>query len=368
MLVRRFASFIFICALTSPAHLAAQDAAPPPRSYTVGVLSDNFPYAYVPDSQTGPVGFSVELFQAITRISPLDLRAVVGTTTDIHARFLAGDLDMLLAYAHSEEREQQFEFSHPYLTMNGEVFVRPDLAGTSALGDLRGLRLLVHRNSLGEQVLRDAGLGDSIEYADSVNDALQRVSEGDGDATLSSLLSGGAIVDRDRLNLRPSRITIPNYRIRYCFATRKGEVDLVTSLNEALALLHRSGEFERIYQKWFGRIEPRRFTPVQVLLAICVGLLVALAVAVFAAIRQRRMRRELIQTHNALERSNEHYNTVFQATPVGLIVAECTDSESAPRAGREPVSRFRNQPATRRPGRSPPRRPCSAPRPQQPRR
>ena len=331
MQTRRFLHLVLVFALVLSHALRAQAPASGIRSYTVGVLSDNYPYAYVPVSDTEPVGFAVELFQAIKRISPFELKTVVGTTTEIHAKFLAGELDMLLSYAYSEERAQQIGFSNPYLNMKGEVFVRTDMVGLKSINDLKGLRVMVHPNSLGERVLRETGLADSIVYAESVNDALQRVSEGEGDATLASLLSGGSIADRDRLNLKTARIHVPGYDVRYCFATQMDQVDLVTSLNEALAVIHRSGEFERIYQKWFGRIEPRRFTPVQVLLAICIGLLVALLVAIVAAIRQRRLRRELAQTYDALEQSKDHYYTVFDATPVGLIVAECVEAAGTPR-------------------------------------
>ena len=87
MLARRIVTLVLICVLKGPALLYAQDSVPIKRSYTVGVLSDNYPYAYVPESQTEPVGFSVELLQAINRIVPLELRTIVGTTPDIHAKF-----------------------------------------------------------------------------------------------------------------------------------------------------------------------------------------------------------------------------------------------------------------------------------------
>ncbi|WP_221030881.1 ATP-binding protein [Actomonas aquatica] len=296
--------------------------------YTVGVLSDNFPYAYFPANEVHPVGFAVELLQAIVDTSQLDIEWVVGGTLDIQQRFQAGEIDALIAYAYSAERAERFAFTRPYLEMSGKVFVRPENAGWDNLSDLRGRRVLVHRNSLGEQVLREQGLAESIVYADSVNAAMHRVSEGDGDATLVTILSGASIAERDRLNLVPTAITVPDYDVDYCIAVQKSQPDLLATLDESLAILYRNGSYETIYRKWFGRLEPRRFTPVQVLLAVCAGLVVALVVAMVAAAHQRRLRRQLTTTLDALTESEQHFREVFDATPIGLLVVSSTSSPS----------------------------------------
>lgn len=300
------------------------------REYTVGVLSDNFPYAYFPADESEPVGFSVEILQAIREVSRLNLRFVVGTTRDIHERFYAGEIDALLAYAYSEERAERFAFTRPYLEMVGMVFVRPEDVGLHRLEDLRGRRVAVHPNSIGEQILRTHDLADSIVFTESVNTGMHRVAERQADATLATLLTGASIADRDRLDLVPSRIPVPDYQVDYCLAVQPDEADLLARLDEGLAVLYRTGRYEPIYQKWFGRLEPRRFTPVQVLLAVCGGLLVALVVALLAANHQRRLRRQLAATHTALGISAQHFREVFDATPVALIVTHCEEVDAAP--------------------------------------
>ncbi len=309
-------------AFVQPASLAAQSATDVARVYSIGVLQDNFPYAYVPADERDPVGFAVDLLNQIVEVSDLRVRYVFGTTQAIHAQFKRGEIDALLAFAYSDERAQSFSFSRPYLRMAQRVFVRPEHADWTNFKQLRGRKVFVHRGSLGERVLREHGLADSIVYTDSVNAALHAVAEGRADATLSALLTGASVADRDRLDLIPNRIVVPDSEVDYCFATQKSETELVNRINEALAVIHLTGAYEPIYEKWFGRLEPRRFSTVQVLIAVCGGLLVALLVAVFAAIHQRRLRRQLVATNEALAVTEQHFRDVFDASPVGLIVAD----------------------------------------------
>ena len=77
-------------------------------------------------------------------------------------------------------------------------------------------------------------------------------------------------------NVEPVGPSLDGFTVRYCLAVHKGNDELLARLNEGLAVLHQSGEFEQIYQKWFGRFEPRRFTWLQMIS------LIAAFLAVFA--------------------------------------------------------------------------------------
>ena len=41
----------------------------------------------------------------------------------------------------------------------------------------------------------------------------------------------------------------------YGIAVTKGNKELVAQINKALASLKKSGEFQRIYKKWFGEVK-----------------------------------------------------------------------------------------------------------------
>lgn len=277
----------------------------PSRPITVGVPNDTYPYSFV-DPSGRVQGFAVDLLAAVEATMGLRLERVTGSTTEINGAFERGDLDMIQTYAESPSREAHADFSVPYLTASGSIFVRKDVTGVSRLEDLRGRRVLVHKGSLGEQILRDADLGDTVVYADSVNDGFTRLAAGEGDATLATRLTGLMVVHQQGIdNVVPVGEPVPGYQVRYCFAVRDGDRQLLARLNEGLAIIERTGVGGDIYHKWFGPVEPRRYSPFAIALAVAVGLAVALVVAVWSIMRQRVMAERLRQQEARMHRAQK---------------------------------------------------------------
>lgn len=268
--------------------------AEPAAVLRMGVLTDNYPHSFRDDD--GQLkGFAYELMSELEEVMGMKLERVVGTTAQIHGEFRAGRIDILQSFAHSKEREREVDFSFPYLTMAGAVFMRADARPIGRLEDLRDLRVMVHRGSLGEEVLRREGLADAILYVDSIEQALFRLERGEGDALLATRLTGLALAHRHGLRrVRALDMPVRGYEVRYCIATQKGERELLARLNEGLAILVRTERYDRLYQKWFGHVMPARYTKEEVMLAVLVGLALALAIAVWAAWRQREMRCSLV--------------------------------------------------------------------------
>ncbi len=292
------------------------------RVIRMGVLEDNPPFSYLDNS--GRIdGFAVDVIAAIEPIMGMHLERVSGPTTKINGAFMAGELDMLQTYASAPEREVYADFSVPYLMMSGAIIVRRGETGIQKLADLHGRRVLVHRGSVGEAVLRGAGLADTIVFADSVGDAMRRLAAGEADATLASRLTALATIDQFKLhNIAPVGDPVPGYRVWYCFAVREGDKELLSWLNEGLAILQRTGEFDRIYTKWFGHVAPAGYTREQITLAIAAGLAVAFAVAVWAAVRQRNLRKRIARQSAQLSKSEEKFAKAFHASLHSLIISE----------------------------------------------
>jgi len=271
----------------------APAAAPAQRVIRVGVLTDNFPYSFR-DTDGVVKGFAFDLTSGVERAMGWKVEHVYGTTEEVRSGFRDGRIDVLQSYAQFPERESEADFSVPWLNLVGSIFVRKGETGIEEFADLRNRKVLVHRGSLGETVLRRSGMGASIVYADSVEQTLLRLARGEADATLASRLSALSLAQRHRIkNLVPLAAQIPGYEIRYCMAVRQGESELLAQVNEGLAILVRTGAFDDIYRKWFGHLEPGKYSAAQVLSAVAVGLAIALVVAIMAAMKQRQLRRRL---------------------------------------------------------------------------
>lgn len=286
----------------------------------VGVLTDNEPYSF--QGEDGRIqGFVVDMLAGIERHMSLSLERVSGTTPEITQAFVGGELDMLQSYARFPSREDHADFSAPYLSLSGSIFVRKGGAQPTTLEDLRGLKVLVHEGSLGDRLLREAGLGDSVVLVSSVEQSFRMLQDGTGDATLASRLSGLDAIHRLRLDqVKPSGAPLPNYAVEYCFAVRKGDRALLAQINEGLAVLQRTQEYDEIYRKWFGHLDPRRYTAVDIMRAIAIGLAIVFFVTLWFLFRQRSLHRRLALQASALERSEQLHRGLFDASPEGLAL------------------------------------------------
>lgn len=284
------------------------------------MLDDNYPFSFRAADGTLE-GFAVELTHAIESVMGLRFERVIGPTREVHAKFIARELDCMQAYAHFPERERSFDFSVPYLTLSGALFVREGEKSIRSLEDCRGRRVAVHRGSMGEAILRRAGLADSIYSVDSVEKSLLAVAHGEADATLVSRLSGLALAHKLELkNLEALEGDVPGYEVRYCYAVQAGDRELLAKINEGLAILVRTGRFNRIYQKWFGHLEPTGYTALEVMMAVALGLVVALLVTLWAMWRLRRMQARLV-------RQSEEIRAVFDGAHDGLLVLERDEAD-----------------------------------------
>ena len=78
------------------------------------------PFALVkPDGSAD--GFSVELLKAAARNANLNDSFKTGPWDSIKKELIDGDVDVLPLVPYSKEREQYYEFSIPYIKMNGTI-------------------------------------------------------------------------------------------------------------------------------------------------------------------------------------------------------------------------------------------------------
>jgi len=300
-----------------------------PQKVRVGVLTDNDPFSCRrPDGQV--TGFAVDLLADIEHTMGLQLERILGTTNEINSAFASGRLDLVQSYAQMPERESHADFSVPYLTLAGSIFVRQDALAIKNLQDLRGMKVFVHPGSLGEQVLRANGLSESIVSVNSVEMAFRKLAAGEGDATLATRLTG--LITVHNLGLRhvvPTGPPVEGYEVRYCFAVKEGDRVLLARINEGLAILQRTGKFTRIYNKWFGMIDPPGYSAFHIALAVSIGLGTAFLIALWALIRQRQLHRRITRQSEALALSEDRYRGVFEASPEGLAVLSPVDGSPA---------------------------------------
>ncbi len=289
----------------------------------VGATTDSFPYGYA--DATGPAqGFAVDLLDAVARAMNLRIRRVAATNQVLQERFRAGEFDLLQDLTEATARNQFAEFSVPIVTLQGAIYVQKQGSPIRRLEDLDGREFaVVGTNSIAENLLRDRHVQPKLVVVSSALDGLRLVETGQCAGTFVSRLTAAALMKRVVLqNVVPLEESFARYDIRRCFAVHRGDAELLARLNEGLAILHRTGEFEHIYQRWFGKFETPGFTSTEVVNYVAAALALALLAAVWGMLRQRTLRKRIAGQAAQLVEKEALLQALYDNIPMAMCVLE----------------------------------------------
>ena len=200
-----------------------------------------------------PSGFNVDITRAVAQAMGLHIQINLGPWHEVREQVERGEINALTGMFLSAQRARLVDFSMPHITVSQAIFVRRG-SPIRTLKDLAGREVLVQRGDLMHDFAL-ANLRDSrIITAETAIDALAVLASGRHDAALAGKLQGLFWIEKRGManlvavgpSLEPSD---------YCFAVRKGDRELLTQLNEGLALIRKSGKYQEIYDKWFGAYE-----------------------------------------------------------------------------------------------------------------
>src|SRR6185369_3161291 len=84
---------------------------------------------------------------------------------------------------------------------------------------------------------------------------LRQLAAGKTDYAIVAIVPGMYIIRELKLtNLMPVVRNVATHR--YCYAVDKGNAELLSRINEGLAILKKTGQYQAIYNKWLGVLEP----------------------------------------------------------------------------------------------------------------
>jgi PAS domain S-box-containing protein len=215
----------------------------------VGGDHDNPPYEYIEDGE--PTGFNVELMRAAGEVAGFDVEIRLGPWNNARRDLELGNVDALSGMYYSEERSKLVDFSVPHAMVRSALFVRSD-SPIRTFADLRGKEVIVQEGDVLDDLLKRMGIASRIIAVTDADEQLRLLSAGRGDcALMTSRLQGEHYVKRLGLsNLKAVDADLP--QLRYCFAVRRGNRELLYRLDEALNVLKVSGKYQEIYDRWFG--------------------------------------------------------------------------------------------------------------------
>ncbi|MEI7850212.1 MAG: transporter substrate-binding domain-containing protein [Kiritimatiellales bacterium] len=227
--------------------LLTQGFADPVRS----AAEPDYPPLSVVNSDGKADGFSVELLRAAVAEIGMEVSFQNGAWSEIKTDLAEGRLDVLPLVGRTPERRAQFDFTIPYLTVPGALFVRDDNTEIRSLVDLQGRRIAVMQSDNAEEYVRRARLSENIMVTTNFDEAFRMLSDGRADAVIAQKLMGVSLLKQMGLaNIRETGKPIEGFQQEFCFAVKKGNGKLLSALNKGLSAIMIKGTYRQLERKW----------------------------------------------------------------------------------------------------------------------
>ena len=210
------------------------------------------PYEWL--DKTTPVGFNIELIKAISRVMGLDLKIRLEPWPNVLETLQNSQGQAMVAcLSRSQERTDLFDFSMPFTIQTFDLFIRKEAPFRSAR-EARDRDILVHQGGIAHRFIQKAEWTSRIMTGTSDPEILKMLSDGHGDMALMPKMKAMYLIKHFKLNnLRALDANV--FTAPLCYATPKGQTQVLSALNEGLASIKASGEFDALYEKWFGLYE-----------------------------------------------------------------------------------------------------------------
>ncbi|WP_129127631.1 PocR ligand-binding domain-containing protein [Geomonas oryzae] len=312
-----FKSLILIlCLIVSVA--AAPAAYHPQKTLVVG-SEENFPPFSTGSTDATAGGFAVELWKEVAREAGLAYTIRVRPWGELLQEFRDGKVDVLVNIATSDERHRYTEFSVPHVTVNGAVFVRKGDNRIRSEADLAGKSIIVFKSDLAHEYAISKGWQKQLVLVDDAREGLKLLSSGKHDAMLLSKLAGMQTLRELHINNVHPLDVKAGYAQKFTFGVHKGESDLLAALNEGLALTKADGDYDELYQKWFGVYEPKEPTFRDMLKYLLPFALLVACLAVYFFYRRNRERKA---SEAALRESKLRLDTILDNVGAYIFIKD----------------------------------------------
>ena len=239
------------CSKKEPA--ASGAAASAARIYVVGTDAAYAPFESQ-DEKGQIVGFDIDVVSAIAKKAGIEVKFVNTPWEGIFNALAQGDRDLLVSsITITDQRRQTMDFTAPYFDARQLIAVRAD-SKVSRFDDLKTLKVGVQNSTTGDEVVKKLQGNNSpnIKRFESTPLALKELEAGGVDAVVAD---NGVVVNYVKNNAGGKFKTVSDPGFvpeQYGIAVKKGNKELLATLDKGLADIKADGSYDAIYTKYFG--------------------------------------------------------------------------------------------------------------------
>ncbi|MCK9211141.1 MAG: transporter substrate-binding domain-containing protein [Ignavibacteriaceae bacterium] len=305
------------------AQLITPDITTKDKIKRISIASEpNYPPYCIIDKNGKADGFSVDLFKAAAKTVDIEVDIKIGIWDQIKQNLAEGKIDALPLVGRTPERELLYDFTLPYLTLHGAIFVREGTTDIKTVEDLKDKDIIVMKGDNSEEFVCRKNISKNIFTTHTFEEAFRILADGEHDAVITQRVMGLHLLqDLDIESVVPLEIQLDGFRQDFCFAVKKGNKDLLSRLNEGLSIVIANGTYDRIHLKWFGPSILKQFAlkdVVRIALYIFIPLIILFSIVSILFLRSEVKRR----TYKLREEIFEHKKTANSLREQQILLKE----------------------------------------------
>jgi ABC-type amino acid transport substrate-binding protein len=205
------------------------------------------PQSYEEDGEL--VGFDVDVARKVAELLGVQPKFVHPAWAAVPAGLKAGRFDVSIgSMTRTGDHKKQVGMADPYYYAQSQVVVSKGSPPLTTVDSLKGQRIGAGAATTYETFLQAVG-GVQIATYDSATGALRALVKGRLDGVMTADITGQRAID----NGRPVELSGQAfYYEAMCFATRKGEADLLALLDYTVKKMRADGSLTAMAKEWYG--------------------------------------------------------------------------------------------------------------------
>ncbi|MBI9092506.1 MAG: transporter substrate-binding domain-containing protein [Desulfobacterium sp.] len=316
--------FSVMCAPTFAENLAND----PPIIVVRG--DQNYPPFEYLNEDGDPDGFNIEILRAISQAMHMPVKIDLGPWHLVRKQLEDGEIDALAGMYSTQARGEKLNFSVPHFISTYSVFVRKG-SPITGIDNCFGKTIVLQKGDLDHDYVVENNISNTLILEEDWENVIKTLARGQGDCAIVSRIQGIHLLQKEGItNIQP--VGKPILQKKYCIAVTKGNDNLLAKFNEGLFIIKTSGEFDAIYEKWFGAFNSDALTATDIfkkslwaiiplLILMATGFIWSWVLAVQVKNKTAKLTKELVEhkrTEDKLRKSEEKIISIFRAAPTGI--------------------------------------------------
>jgi PAS domain S-box-containing protein len=282
--------------------------------------TNNFPPINMLDEEDRLIGFGRDMADAVAAELGRDVQHIhTDIWTDVLAWLDQGKADVIHDTGYTPERQAFLDFSLPILEMPEAIFVRERQFDIHDLDTLSGKKVAcVNRHITHLYLQRFPEI--QCHLVNTPAEGLIALINGNADAFIYPEQIVLYLAQQLKLAPKIKVVGEPLRVLSWSMTVKKGNSALLAQLNHGITRVRKSGEYHRIYERWFGRRLFAGYSRGEVLIITAITVLLSLlaVITVGLLIHARSMR----QANLALAESESKYRTLADKLPESVFLKD----------------------------------------------